>query len=151
VQIDAEPLGDVINRFLAGDWDALLQTAGAWDPSVGIGVGVRFGSTSPFSGTPLPEGAANAGDAIAQGLTTELDDLLAAAIATTDEDERFEAYKQVSKYISDEAYAPFGMAFSPAQVMKKGVHGPGLDQPIPALAVNQGVLYDRVWIEESAR
>ncbi|HET6300363.1 ABC transporter substrate-binding protein [Microbacterium sp.] len=151
VQIDAEPLGDVINRFLAGDWDALLQTAGAWDPSVGIGVGVRFGSTSPFSGTPLPEGAANAGDAIAQGLTTELDDLLAAAIATTDDDERFEAYEQISKYISDEAYAPFGMAFSPAQVMKKGVHGPGLDQPIPALAVNQGVLYDRVWIEESAR
>ena len=39
------------------------------------------------------------------------------------------------------------MAFSPAQVMRKGVHGPGLTEPIPALSVNQGVLYDRVWVE----
>ncbi|NLP82973.1 ABC transporter substrate-binding protein [Microbacterium sp. CFH 90308] len=147
VEISAEPLGDVITRFIAGDWQALLQTAGAWDPSVGIGVAVRFGSTSPFSGTPLPEGAATATDALAQGLTTELDDLLQAAVATTDEAERKEAYDAVAKYISDEAYAPFGMAFSPAQVVRKGVHGPGLTTPIPALAVNSGVLYDRVWVE----
>jgi len=147
VTINAEPLGDVITRFIAGDWESLLQTAGAWDPSVGIGVSVRFGSTSPFSGAPLPEGAGSAQDALTQGLTTELDDLLRAAVATTDDDERRAAYDEIAKYISDEAYAPFGMAFSPAQVMRAGVHGPGLDIPIPALSVNQGVLYDRVWVE----
>tara|TARA_R110002020_G_scaffold184362_1_gene381329 strand:+ start:101 stop:1876 length:1776 start_codon:yes stop_codon:yes gene_type:complete len=147
VTIEAQPLGDVITDFIAGDWEAMLQTAGAWDPSVGIGVSVRFGSTSPFSGTPLPEGATSAADAIQRQLTTDLDGLLAEAIGTVDDDERAAKYEEVAKYISDEAYAPFGMAFSPAQVMRTGVHGPGLDEPIPALSVNQGVLYDRVWVE----
>ncbi|MDO8382064.1 MAG: ABC transporter substrate-binding protein [Microbacterium sp.] len=147
VTIEAQPLGDVITDFIAGDWQAMLQTAGAWDPSVGIGVSVRFGSTSPFSGTPLPEGATSAADAIQRQLTTDLDVLLAEAIGTVDPDERAAKYEEIAKYISDEAYAPFGMAFSPAQVMRTGVHGPGLDEPIPALSVNQGVLYDRVWVE----
>lgn len=147
VTIDAKPLGDVITKFTTGKWESMLQTAGAWDPSVGIGVAVRFGSTSPFSGTPLPDGAASAADALAKGLTTKLDGLLQDAVATTDDAARKQAYDAVAKYISDEAYAPFGMAFSPAQVVRKGVHGPGLTTKIPALAVNCGVLYDRVWVE----
>jgi peptide/nickel transport system substrate-binding protein len=148
VDIHSYPLGEIITKFQAGEWEAILQTAGAWDPSVGIGVAVRFGSTSPFSGTPLPEGAESAQQAIEEGLQTELDELLEGAVLTVDEAEREEHYKAISQYISDEAYGPFGMAFSPAQVMRKGIHGPGLDQPIPALAVNQGVLYDRVWIDQ---
>jgi len=138
VEITAQPLGDVINDFLGGQWQAMLQTAGAWDPSVGIGVSVRFGSTSPFSGAPLPA---------EEGGTTELDDLLAAAVSTIDDDERKMYYDEIAAYISDEALAPFGMAFTPAQVVRQGVHGPGLSTPIPALAVNEGVLYDRVWVE----
>ncbi|NEE00467.1 ABC transporter substrate-binding protein [Phytoactinopolyspora halotolerans] len=148
VEIDSKPLGDIITEFQGGQWQAILQTAGAWDPSVGIGVAVRFGSTSPFSGTPLPDGAESAQQAIDEGLQTELDELLQAAVLTVDEAEREEHYKAISQYISDEAYGPFGIAFSPAQVMRNGVHGPGLDQPIAALAVNQGVLYDRVWVEQ---
>ncbi|NDL56487.1 ABC transporter substrate-binding protein [Phytoactinopolyspora sp. XMNu-373] len=148
VDIHSYPLGDIITKFQAGEWEAILQTAGAWDPSVGIGVAVRFGSTSPFSGTPLPEGAESAQQAIDEGLQTELDVLLEAAVLTVDEAEREEHYRAISQYISDEAYGPFGMAFSPAQVMRQGIHGPGLDEPIPALAVNQGVLYDRVWVEQ---
>ncbi len=148
VDIEASALGDVITDFVSGDWEAMLQTAGAWEPAAGIGVVVRFGSTSPFSGTPLPEGAASAADAIAQGMSTELDQILRAASATIDPDEREALYKEASAYIAENAYAPFGMAFSPAQVMRKGVHGPGLTEPIPALAVNQGVLYDRVWVEQ---
>ena len=139
VEIEAAPLGDVITSFISGEWESLLQTAGAWDPSVGIGVAVRFGSQSPFSGAPQPA---------EPGGTTELDDLLAAAVATTDEAERKAVYDEIAKYISDEAYAPFGMAFSPSQIVRTTVHGPGLTTPIPALAVNSGVLYDRVWIEQ---
>ena len=139
VEIEAAPLGDVITSFISGEWESLLQTAGAWDPSVGIGVAVRFGSQSPFSGAPQPT---------EPGGTTELDDLLADAVATTDEAERKAVYDEIAKYISDEAYAPFGMAFSPSQIVRTTVHGPGLTTPIPALAVNSGVLYDRVWIEQ---
>lgn len=147
VDIEAAALGDVITDFVSGDWEAMLQTAGAWEPAAGIGVVVRFGSTSPYSGAPLPEGATSAADAIERGLTTELDLILRSASATIDPDEREALYREASAYIAEQAYAPFGMAFSPAQVMRKGVHGPGLTEPIPALSVNQGVLYDRVWVE----
>ncbi|KAB1650528.1 ABC transporter substrate-binding protein [Pseudoclavibacter endophyticus] len=145
VTIDAKPLGDVITKFTTGDWESMLQTAGAWDPSAGIGVQVRFGSSSPFSGAPLPEGASSGEEAVQLGLTSELDDLLAASVATIDPEERAAAYEAIATYISDEAYAPFGTAFTPSQIVRDGVHGPGLDEPIPALSVNQGVLYDRVW------
>ena len=126
----------------------MLQTAGAWDPAVGIGVGVRFGSTSPFSGTPLPEGADSAQQAIDEQLQSPLDEMLEAAVQTVDPDEREDHYREISQVISDEAYGPFGMAFSPAQVVRNGIYGPGLSIPIPALAVNQQVLYDRVWVED---
>ncbi len=148
VTIDSKPLGDVITKFGTGDWESMLQTAGAWDPAAGIGVAVRFGSTSTYSGTPLPEGAATAAEALEQGLQTELDEVIQAAAATVDEAERAELYQQAAEMISDEAYGPFGLAFSPAQVVREGVHGPGLTTPIPALAVNPGVLYDQVWVEQ---
>ena len=148
VTIDSKPLGDVITKFGTGQWESMLQTAGAWDPAAGIGVGVRFGSTSTYSGTPLPEGAATAAEALEGGLQTELDRVIQAAAATVDEQERGELYRQAAEMISDEAYGPFGIAFSPAQVVREGVHGPGLTTPIPALAVNPGVIYERVWVEQ---
>ncbi|MGO1885098.1 MAG: ABC transporter substrate-binding protein, partial [Citricoccus sp.] len=117
VTIDSKPLGDVITKFGTGEWESMLQTAGAWDPAAGIGVGVRFGSTSTYSGTPLPEGAATAAEALEGGLQTELDQVIQDAAATVDEDERAELYQQAAKMISDEAYGPFGIAFSPAQVV----------------------------------
>ena len=148
VTIDSKPLGDVITKFGTGEWESMLQTAGAWDPAAGIGVAVRFGSTSTYSGTPLPEGASTAADALAGGLQTDLDQAIQDAAGTVDEQEREQLYQQAAKMISDEAYGPFGIAFSPAQVVRKGVHGPGLTTPIPALAVNPGVIYERVWVEQ---
>lgn len=148
VSLDAKPLGDVITKFTSGEWESMLQTAGAWDPSTGIGVQVRFGSTSPYSGTPLPEGATSAKEALDKGLQSPIDELLAKSVATVDEDERTAAYAEVAKMISDEAYGPFGTAFAPAQIMRSGVHGPGLDEPIPAFVVNTAVLYDRAWVEQ---
>ncbi|MDR5710556.1 ABC transporter substrate-binding protein [Nesterenkonia flava] len=148
VTINSSGLGDIITKFVGGEWESVLQTAGAWDPAAGIGVAVRFGSTSPFSGTPLPDGASSSQEALDEGLQTELDELLQAASQTVDEEERQALYEEISQYISDEAYGPFGPAFSPAQVVREGIHGPGLTEPIPALAVNQQVLYDRVWVEQ---
>src|SRR5699024_9443936 len=108
------------------EWQTMLQTAGAWDPSVGLGVGVRFGSTSPFSGTPLPEGADSAQHAIDEGLQSPLDEMLEAAVGTVDLDEREQHYRDISQYISDEAYGPFGMAVPGATVAREGIYGPGL-------------------------
>lgn len=147
VTLRTQALGDTITTFKSGQWTTYLQTAGAFDPATGIGVTARFGSLSPYSGAPLPEGATDAADAKARGLTTRLDDVLNDALATVDPDERDTLYKEAAQIISDEAYGPFGFAFSPAQVVRKGVHGPGLTTPIPGLAVRSAVLYDQVWME----
>src|SRR5690625_4611035 len=104
VTLKAEDLGDVITKFTSGDWEAMLQTAGAWEPAGGLGVAVRFGSTSAYSGTPLPDGADDAAQALEEGLTTEIDDILLDAAESVDEDERAELYEEAAKLISDEAW-----------------------------------------------
>lgn len=122
-------LSGVIQEFTSGKWQAMLQTAGAWDPAAGVGVGFRFNTGVPYSGVADPK----------------LDDLLAKAIATTDEAERQKSYDEAGKLISDQAYAPFGLAFAPTNVASKDVHGPGLTTKVPGLAVNVGVNWSEVW------
>ena len=54
VEIEDYQLSTLIQQFTGGQWQAMLQTAGAWDPAAGVGVGFRFGSASPFSGVSDP-------------------------------------------------------------------------------------------------
>jgi len=132
VETDSYQLQQVINHFGGGTWDAMLQTAGAWDPAAGVGVSFRFASTSPYTGVR----------------DDKLDTMLNEAVATTDQARRGELYKQAGEYIAQNLYAPFGLAFSPANIVTSGVHGPGLTTPIPAIAVNSGVVWDEVWREQ---
>ena len=125
-------LPQVIQAFTGGSWQAMLQTAGAWDPAAGVGVAFRFASTSPFTGVKDPK----------------LDALFNKAAASTDPSVRDQTYQQAAEYIAKNAYAPFGIAFAPANIVAKGVHGPGLTIPIPALAVNSQTLWDQVWREK---
>src|ERR1700761_2662747 len=51
-------LNALIQQFTANSgksWQAMIQTAGAYDPAGGVGVGFRFNSTSPFSGMHDPK------------------------------------------------------------------------------------------------
>ncbi|MFF4778014.1 ABC transporter substrate-binding protein [Microtetraspora fusca] len=122
-------LSTLVQQFNSGKWHAMLQTAGAWDPAAGVGVAFRFASTSPFSGVA----------------DKALDDMFAEAEGTVDPAERDAIYTKAGQYISDKAYAPFGLAFAPTNLTAKGVHGPGLTTRIPPLVVNSGVLWDEVW------
>jgi peptide/nickel transport system substrate-binding protein len=122
-----------VQNFIGGKWQAMLQTAGAWDPAVGVGVGFRFGTTSPFSGIS----------------DTQIDDLLQQAGQISDPARRDALYLQVGQRISDQAYAPFILAFAPASVVTKGVHGPGLDTLIPPVVVNTAILWSDAWMEQS--
>jgi peptide/nickel transport system substrate-binding protein len=122
-------LNRLVEAFNGGKWQAMLQTAGAWDPAAGVGVAFRFSSTSPFTGVKDPR----------------LDQLLSQAAAELDPAKRDGTYATAGKYISDHAYAPFGLAFAPANLAVKGVHGPGLTTKIPPMAVNPGILWDQVW------
>lgn len=123
---------NVLVEEFGGPWEAMLQTAGAWDPAAGVGVAFRFSSTSPFTGVQ----------------DEELDTMLQEAVATLDPDERARIYEEAGEYIAENFYAPFGLAFAPANIAVEGVHAPGLDTKIPAIAVNSGVLYERAWIEQ---
>ncbi|MGY1840818.1 MULTISPECIES: ABC transporter substrate-binding protein [unclassified Modestobacter] len=129
VNTESLPLSGVIDRFTSGNWTAMLQTAGAWDPAAGVGVSLRFDSESPFSGVTDPQ----------------LDELLAEAASATDADQRGDLYQQAAELLAANHYAPFGLAFAPANVALEDVHGPGLTTSIPALAVNTNPLWDRVW------
>jgi peptide/nickel transport system substrate-binding protein len=111
----------------------MLQTAGAWDPAVGVGVAFRFSTTSPFSGISDPT----------------IDDLLQQAAQTTDAAQRDALYLRAGQRISDQAYAPFILAFAPASVVTKNVHGPGLTTLIPPVVVNTGIIWDEVWMDKS--
>jgi peptide/nickel transport system substrate-binding protein len=122
-------LPSLMQRFSSGTWQAMLQTAGAWDPAAGAGVGFRFSSTSPFSGVKDPH----------------LDTLLSDAEGAIDNSQREKLYAEAAKYISDRAYAPFGLAYAPANLAVTGVQGPGLTTTIPPLAVNTSVQWDQVW------
>jgi peptide/nickel transport system substrate-binding protein len=130
VDIHSDELNALIGDFNSGKWQAELQTAGAWDPAAGVGVPFRFQSTSPFSGVT----------------DTGLDNLLNQAGAAVDPARRDALYSQAGKLISDKAYAPYILAFAPANVAVTGVHGPGLTTKIPPVLVNTGVLWDQVWM-----
>lgn len=133
VSIEKYQLSTLVQKFNSRQWQAMLQTAGAWDPASGVGVAFRFSSTSPFSGVADPE----------------LDQLLNDAAATIDPAEREKLYVSAAELIADKAYAPFGLAFAPANLAVKGVHGPGLTTKIPPIVVNSGVLWDQVWRENA--
>jgi peptide/nickel transport system substrate-binding protein len=127
VTIHSYDLAGLIKAF-QGNWQSMLQTAGSWDPAGGVGVAFRFNSMSPFTGTH----------------DKKLDGMLAAAQGTTDKAKRDQLYQGASKYISDQAYAPFLFAFAPASVVTKNVQGPGLSKPLPAIVVTPTVPWEEV-------
>jgi peptide/nickel transport system substrate-binding protein len=123
-------IGGTIERFRTGTWQAMLQTAGSYDPEAGASVTLRFRSDQQYSGVR----------------DHRLDALLDAAAATFDADERARLYAAAAKHISDHAYAPFLFAFAPAQVAAPGLEGPGITGEIPPIFVNTGILWQEVGI-----
>jgi peptide/nickel transport system substrate-binding protein len=126
--IHSYDLAPLIEQFQAGKWQAFVQTAGAWDPATGVGVSFRFGSKSPFSGVHDPK----------------LDAMLLQATAPLNPSVRASLYAKAAKYIADQAYGPFMYAWAPSQVAAKGVSGPGLTTPLPAVVVSANVLWEDV-------
>jgi peptide/nickel transport system substrate-binding protein len=130
VHIEPYDLATLIQKFMKGEWQAMIQSVGAYDPDAGSGLSRRFASESPYSGVRDPI----------------LDGLLLNAVSTTDHLERDRQYQVIARYISDNALAPFLIASAPAQV-SKGLYGPGLTTPIPSLLINTTILWQDVWRE----
>ena len=126
--IHAYALAPLIAQFVSGKWQSMVQTAGSYDPAAGVGVGFRFSSVSPFSGVHDPH----------------LDSLLNQAAALTSMSQRCAIYTQAANYIASNYYGPFYFAFAPANVAVKGVVGPGLTDPLPAVVVTPTILWEDV-------
>jgi peptide/nickel transport system substrate-binding protein len=132
VSTQSWPLSGLINQFEANhgkSWQAMVQTAGAYDPASGVGVGFRFNSKSPFSGVHDPN----------------LDKLLLQAQGTTDMTSRCSFYNQAAEYIAKNYYGPFYFTFSPANISVHGVVGPGLTTPLSSVAVVPTIPWENVY------
>ncbi len=110
-------------------WQSMVQTAGAFDPAGGIGVAFRFSSTSPFSGVHDPK----------------LDTMLTQAQGSTSLATRCQFYQQAQEYIAKNYYGPFYFSLNPTNVSAKGIGGPGLTSPVPAVAVTPTIPWESVW------
>jgi peptide/nickel transport system substrate-binding protein len=131
------PLAGLIAAFEANGgktWQSMVQTAGAYDPAGGIGVGFRFGSTSPFSGVHDPK----------------LDSLLNSAQGSTNLSTRCGFYDQAAAYIAKNYYGPFYFTFSPANISVHGVSGPGLTTNLASVAVVPTIPWEDVYYNPSS-
>jgi peptide/nickel transport system substrate-binding protein len=131
VTLKSFQLSALIKRLTGGQWQAEQATAGAWDPAVGVGIGFRFSSTSPYTGVKDPH----------------LDKLLQQAVSTAVDSKRDKTYQELAKYISDQAYSLFGFEVPRANAAVKGVHAPGLTTLVPPLSANPQVVWSEAWTE----
>ncbi len=137
VKVSSWPLAGLINAFTVNsgkNWQAMVQTAGAYDPAGGIGVGFRFDSKSEFSGVHDPA----------------LDKLLAEASGSTSLSTRCGFYNQAAAYIAKNFYGPFYFAFSPANISVHGIQGPGLSTALASVAVVPTIPWEDVYYNPSS-
>jgi peptide/nickel transport system substrate-binding protein len=121
-------LAGLIQQFDTKKWQAALQTAGAWDPAAGVGLGFRFLSQSPFSGVHDPK----------------LDALILGGQGVVNPSGRDKIYQQAAQYIAKNAYGPFLFPLASWNVAVHGVQGPGLTTVIPSVVVNTPPLWQDV-------
>jgi peptide/nickel transport system substrate-binding protein len=126
-------LTGLISVFLSGNWQAFLQTAGAWDPEGGVGVAFRFASTSPFTGVHDPK----------------LDTLLDEASGTLSSAQRQTYNDELNAYIAQNAYGPFLFPIAGYNIAVHGAAGPGLTTPVPSMAVAPEILWQYVYNDNS--
>ncbi len=121
-------LAGLIQQFDTKKWQAALQTAGAWDPAAGVGLGFRFLSASPFSGVHDPK----------------LDALILGGQALVNPAARDKTYQTAAEYIAKNADGPFLFPLASWNVAVHGVQGPGLTTSIPSVVVNTAPLWQDV-------
>jgi peptide/nickel transport system substrate-binding protein len=105
----------LLDAYKANTWQALTQGAGGINPANGTGGAYwRYYSTGPFTGVKDPK----------------LDALINAAAATTNTAKQVSLYKQVDKYLSDNALLPFLYLAPLYNLASKSAQGPGVSTPL---------------------
>jgi peptide/nickel transport system substrate-binding protein len=97
----------LVQAGMAGKQQAVFSSVGSYDPALVPGLEFFFYSKSPLTSVHDPH----------------LDSLLDQASSTSNQTDRANLYKQVYKYMSDQAYAPFMFTSVGYNVMSKSVQG----------------------------
>ena len=118
-------LAGLIQQFVSKKWQAALQTAGAWDPAAGVGLGFRFLSAVAVQRRARPE-------------ARRTDPRRPGAVDPTARDK---VYQQAAQYIAKNADGPFLFPLASWNVAVHGVQGPGLTTVIPSVVVNTPPLW----------
>jgi peptide/nickel transport system substrate-binding protein len=105
-----ETLVGVIDTFHANTWQSILESAGGFDPALGVGLTFRYESDAPFTGVHDPT----------------LDNMIHQAATILNQSQATKAYDAIWKYVSDNAYSPFLYVTPGYNLVTKGVSGPGL-------------------------
>ncbi|MBO0692331.1 MAG: ABC transporter substrate-binding protein [Acidimicrobiaceae bacterium] len=114
-KIDPVNLAQLVAAFRSGKWQITGGGAGGLDPAIGVGgMTWRVQSNAPFTGIH----------------DKTLDKLIATGAATTDPEKRLGIYKQIFKYMSDQALMPFTYAAAQWNVSNPKAMGPGLSIPM---------------------
>jgi peptide/nickel transport system substrate-binding protein len=103
-------LAGLIETFHGGKWQAELQTAGGFDPALGVGLAFRYLSTAPFTGIHDPA----------------LDALINKAATVTNTKQATSSYSAIWKYIAEKSYSPF-LYTTPGYILSThSIKGPGI-------------------------
>ncbi|MBO0894120.1 MAG: ABC transporter substrate-binding protein, partial [Acidimicrobiales bacterium] len=109
VTLQPEALATQLSQWKTGNWNIMIIQAGSYDPATGFGLPLYFGKLTPFSGVH----------------DNTLYSMLDQAQGTFNKATRAATYKQIFKYISDNAYMPFLFSVPTWQVTTNNVTGMG--------------------------
>ena len=125
-------LGRVIQEFQSKKWQAALLVMGAYDPAVRA---LSFRSQSAFVYSGVNDAT--------------LDQMMAQAAASTDQNQRAQMYEQIAKHISDNAYAQSLFSEVTAGVAIKSVNIPGVTSKLPLPGGFSEPNWDEAWMAEA--
>ncbi|MBO0728526.1 MAG: ABC transporter substrate-binding protein [Acidimicrobiaceae bacterium] len=107
--LQPEALATQLRQWKSGDWNIMIINAGSYDPATGFGLPLWFGRTTPFKGVTDPT----------------LQSMMDKAQGTFNKTTRAAEYKQIFKYISDNAYMPYLFSVPTWDVTTNNVTGMG--------------------------
>jgi peptide/nickel transport system substrate-binding protein len=111
--INLESFEQNIQDYAANNWQVKGAAGGGYDPAIGLGLNFWYASKAPFTGIHDPK----------------LDAMIEQGASTANLQSRAAIYREIYKYISDEAYSPVLFAVPYYSLAVHGVSGPGLSTP----------------------
>lgn len=131
VALSSSDFASLQHLYFSKTWQIALHYVGALDPAIGVGPDLMFGPNlnGNYSGVEDPT----------------LNSILVQASETVNPATRKSLYYQASKLIAQKAYGMFLYPVYGANIVAKGVGGPGLTTVVPAVTSKSDILWQDVY------